>query len=206
MRNYQSKPCAVCGVSFTPVTGKQFRCPECSAKGLRPDKAPPCGCGCGQPVKWKKGKWNKYLAGHHVRLNNPSKKGKPAWNKGNGQETRQCLECHKPFTTRDKRKKYCSPECYHKHATGENNALWTGGRPKTKYQWVSVNGRYLRKHRAIMEEVMGRRLYKREVVHHIDRDGLNNNPENLHLFHCDSCHLHHHKTGAPLAYEYPHKR
>ncbi len=37
------------------------------------------------------------------------------------------------------------------------------------------------KHRAIMEEHLGRELTKKEIVHHIDMDKLNNNIDNLWL-------------------------
>lgn len=40
---------------------------------------------------------------------------------------------------------------------------------------------YVRQHRLIIEKKIGRLLDKAEVVHHIDRNGLNNNVDNLQL-------------------------
>lgn len=66
-----------------------------------------------------------------------------------------------------------------------------------------VAGKTRRVHRLLMAEQLGRELSRRERVHHIDGDGLNNAIENLHLFHCEACHQFHHKTGATLVYIYP---
>ena len=45
----------------------------------------------------------------------------------------------------------------------------------------ATNHGYIREHRLIMEEHLGRYLTREEVVHHIDEDGLNNNINNLEL-------------------------
>lgn len=44
-------------------------------------------------------------------------------------------------------------------------------------------------HRLVMERTIGRRLLAAEVVHHIDRDGLNNDPTNLELIASKGKHL-----------------
>lgn len=203
-KSYPERECSVCGDTYSPTTGSQWRCPNCSKKELRPDVAPLCGCGCGQPVNWKKGKWNEYLHGHQTRLNSPRKKGSIPWNKG--QVTtydHQCKRCGRGFSSKYNQASFCSMKCYHLWNVGANNVLWTGGRPKTKYKMVQINGKNMRAHRRIMAVLLGRTLRKAEVVHHIDEDGLNNNPDNLHLFHCDNCHKHHHRVKVPLLYEYP---
>lgn len=38
---------------------------------------------------------------------------------------------------------------------------------------------YVREHRLVAEQKIGRRLSSDEIVHHIDDDGLNNHPDNL---------------------------
>lgn len=43
----------------------------------------------------------------------------------------------------------------------------------------STSDGYVREHRLIAEQVIGRRLKQNEVVHHVDGDTLNNSPENL---------------------------
>jgi len=202
----QSKTCAVCGTSFPPTNNRQLRCSSCINKNLHPGPIPLCGCGCGDKVKWRNGKWTKYKPGHHTRLNNPRKKGSIPWNKGTlVLQNMVCKFCGKKFKTRDKRAKFCSPKCYHQWNSGENNVWWTGGKPKTKYKDIQVRGIQYRVHRKVMEEFLGRKLRKFEIVHHIDEDGLNNSPENLHVFHCDNCHRFYHRTKGEilLQYEYP---
>jgi hypothetical protein len=44
---------------------------------------------------------------------------------------------------------------------------------------VSPSGRWPLKHRWVMEQHLGRKLERHEVVHHIDGNTLNNNLENL---------------------------
>ncbi len=42
----------------------------------------------------------------------------------------QCLECNKPFTSRNKNRKFCSQPCYHKqaisHKKGKESPFWRG--------------------------------------------------------------------------------
>lgn len=184
MSGPKTKICSVCGETFKLASGGQLRCPSCIKQGLVPGPRPLCLCGCRQPVKSKDGKWCKYILGHMRR-------------------TLQCPQCGKEFTTGDNRRKHCSRKCANENYKGENNPLWRGGL-RVKYESVTINGRTLRKHRAVMEAKIGRRLEKNEVVHHIDGDGLNNDPDNLWLFHCDSYHKHYHFTRVSLQYKYPH--
>lgn len=48
---------------------------------------------------------------------------------------------------------------------------------------------YVREHRLVMEEKIGRRLQPGEVVHHIDGVRSNNHPDNLELFSSNAAHL-----------------
>lgn len=64
---------------------------------------------------------------------------------------------------------------------GKNNPAWKGGERSRNDGYVLVwtqEGERL-KHRVVMEAVMGRRLEDNEIVHHIDGDKSNNNPDNL---------------------------
>ena len=54
---------------------------------------------------------------------------------------------------------------------------------------------YVREHRLVMEQKLGRRLEPGEVVHHIDEDRTNNAPENLELFTSNGEHLRATRTG-----------
>lgn len=47
----------------------------------------------------------------------------------------------------------------------------------SKNNYVKLKGRHM--HRVVMEQVLGRKLLKGEIVHHIDGDKWNNSPENL---------------------------
>lgn len=56
-----------------------------------------------------------------------------------------------------------------------NTSVEAGG-----YRWIRLSvGTWRREHVVIAEGVLGRRLRKGEVVHHIDQNGLNNEPSNL---------------------------
>ena len=50
-----------------------------------------------------------------------------------------------------------------------------------KYKAKRVNGKKVDEHRFIMEQLIGRKLKRTEVVHHIDGDKSNNNINNLQL-------------------------
>ena len=81
--------------------------------------------------------------------------------------------------------------------SGKNNPKWKGGR-NMNFGYVlihrlnhpnrDVRG-YVREHRLVMEEHLGRCLTKEEVVHHIDKDRANNNINNLTLFKNNSEHM-----------------
>jgi HNH endonuclease len=47
------------------------------------------------------------------------------------------------------------------------------------YRDISVGGRKIAEHRAVVERRDGRKLTSAEVVHHVDGDKSNNSPENL---------------------------
>lgn len=49
---------------------------------------------------------------------------------------------------------------------------------------------YVLEHRLVMEHILGRYLLPTEVVHHKDRNKLNNSPDNLELFSSNAEHLH----------------
>jgi hypothetical protein len=57
------------------------------------------------------------------------------------------------------------------------------------------NKGYVIESRVIMEKKLGRYLDRKEVVHHLDKNPLNNHPDNLSLFRSNSDHLRHELTG-----------
>lgn len=71
------------------------------------------------------------------------------------------------------------------------NGRWRGGRIVDKDGYVLLKRPdhpaadrhgYVREHRLVMEGILRRFLGPKEVVHHTDRDKLNNSPDNLRLF------------------------
>jgi len=121
---------------------------------------------------------------------------------------KKCLNCGKEIEmkiARDaKRKKFCSHNCrakyyvkngtikLHRNSKGQGNPnppkgklhhFWKGGVvQKNGYKYIKVkSGKdgYLAEHRKIIEEFLGRKLKKDELIHHIDGNRLNNNIENL---------------------------
>ncbi len=78
----------------------------------------------------------------------------------------------------------------HKDTFGSNNPRWNGGVYIDKYGYKLLfkpghptqnKKGYVREHRLLIEETIGRMLLKAEVVHHIDGKRLNNNINNLML-------------------------
>jgi hypothetical protein len=56
------------------------------------------------------------------------------------------------------------------------------------YLYRNINGKKVREHRRIMEEVLGRPLMDHELVHHKNGDRKDNRPENLELWsHSQPC-------------------
>lgn len=74
---------------------------------------------------------------------------------------------------------------------GEKSGRWKGGTYVNNlgYRYVRSEDHphrnkdsYVLEHRIVMESIVGRYLTKNEVVHHRDRNRLNNSPDNLFLF------------------------
>jgi ribonucleotide reductase alpha subunit len=66
----------------------------------------------------------------------------------------------------------------HKIKITEANT-WMKEKKGQDYYFLENNGKLLSEHRFISEYKLGRKLKKGEVVHHIDKCGLNNNSDNL---------------------------
>ena len=81
--------------------------------------------------------------------------------------------------------KYCSMKC--RDITGSNNPRWKGGKKVIKgYVYIlkpkhpqAIKAGYILKHRFIMEQYLGRYLNPKEIVHHENKNTLDNRLYNL---------------------------
>jgi hypothetical protein len=203
MKTYGERLCHVCRKKFTATGPTQQRCQPC-VKADAHAGAPKCKCGCGEDVRWSRVRrgWREYLHGHHIRVTGSPAKGK-TWSFGpHVSYKHKCKACGKRFANKFKVAKFCSQACAHGHFSGKNHPMYTTG-VRTKYRAIRAAGKMVRAHRVVMSAVLGRKLLKTEVVHHLDGDGHNNNPDNLRVMHCTGCHSHMHTTGVACEYVYP---
>lgn len=76
--------------------------------------------------------------------------------------------------------------------SGVRNPNYIDGRSDTdwfKYKLILSDGKLTLEHRYLMEKIIGRKLNKGEVVHHIDGNPKNNSLNNLRLFKNNSEHI-----------------
>lgn len=97
--------------------------------------------------------------------------------------------------------KYCKKHGLKTQRTGPRNGElhtgWKGGVKYMKgYKYVysydhpnRTHDNYMAEHRLVMEQKLGRLLDRKEVVHHIDGNPLNNQPDNLMVFGSNKEHL-----------------
>lgn len=65
---------------------------------------------------------------------------------------------------------------------GNKNGKWKGGfliNRNRKYIYQGPNKKYIEESRIIMEQKLGRKLDRKEIVHHINGNVQDNNPDNL---------------------------
>lgn len=83
-----------------------------------------------------------------------------------------------------------------KNLLGDKNPNYIDGRSNTdwfKYKLILSEGKLVLEHRYLMEKIIGRKLNKGEIVHHIDGNPKNNNLNNLKLFKNNSEHIKFHR-------------
>ncbi len=85
---------------------------------------------------------------------------------------------------------------------GENNKNFKHGLHSNGYRLLTVDdGRKCFEHQYVMEQHLGRRLDKKERIHHIDIDKINNEISNLHLYDSISGHSLCHHQMENLGYD-----
>lgn len=104
-----------------------------------------------------------------------------------------CKICRSKFSiypSRLNKIKYCSKKCrtaYQKSRTASASSNWRGGVRLHKnntgkiYKMVRVKNGYVYEHRIVMEKLLGKKLKRNEIIHHLNHDTLDNRIENLKL-------------------------
>ena len=92
-----------------------------------------------------------------------------------------CKNCGKENEAAYDGRKYCNAKCCGEHQVGRNNPNWRGGiHIQDGYVRLSIgNGKRIREHTLIAEQVLGHPLGKRIQVHHINGNKSDNRNCNL---------------------------
>ena len=101
-----------------------------------------------------------------------------------------CNFCNKIFNAINSKIKYCSHSCHAKNRTGNKNPNWKQGFIIVDgYKYIlnrnhpnTTKMGYVLEHRMIMENKLGRYLTKKEIVHHVNHNKLDNREENLIIY------------------------
>lgn len=160
--------------------------------------SPLCKCGCGEKLPYslhRRYKRSEYIRGHDKRLGLPSQ----LCACGCGQATtihhgrpREYLPGHNSHGVKRGEGRYVNNFGYVMLHKPDD----PGADPKG----------YVRDHRYVMEQMLGRRLKQGEDVHHKNHDRTDNRPENLEvIWRSQHGRLHGHPKGVPLSWAHRRK-
>lgn len=120
---------------------------------------------------------------YRVRMKHPHDIfcSRECWRQNVKPQPKKCLNCKKLFNPKDTRNDFCSPKCYQEYAKTTGCRKRTGFWMENGYKVIQINGKPVKEHRYIAELKIGRKLKRTEIVHHIDGNKTNNDPNNLEI-------------------------
>jgi hypothetical protein len=126
---------------------------------------------------------------------------------------RVCENCGVAYKTKPSQKlRFCSMACYAQKMRGSGNPKWRGGAYFCGgYRYVyspehplATKAGYVLEHRLAVEAVLGRYLLPTEVVHHKNKNTLDNRKENLSLCNSTGKHAAEHHVERNAAGKFGH--